>query len=99
MVSFDAVFFFSNVPNDLAADVARQHLLDDKTPSAGTSFYVDDIILLLRFCLNQCFLSFRRDVYHQVNGCPMRNPTSVTVANLVMEHIEKVLGDVQLVPC
>ena len=95
MISFDVVSLFTNVPNDLAVDVARQRLLDDRTLSTRTSLHVDDIILLLRFCLNQCFFAFRGEVYHQVNGCPMGSPVSVTAANLVMEYIEeKVFGEI-----
>uniref|UniRef100_A0A6B0VDL0 Putative reverse transcriptase n=1 Tax=Ixodes ricinus TaxID=34613 RepID=A0A6B0VDL0_IXORI len=95
MISFDVVSLFTNVSNDLAVDVARQRLLDDRTLSTRTSLHVDDIILLLRFCLNQCFFAFRGEVYHQVNGCPMGSPVSVTAANLVMEYIEeKVFGEI-----
>ncbi|CAN7978451.1 unnamed protein product, partial [Ixodes persulcatus] len=95
MISCDVVSLFTNVPNDLAVDVARQRLLDDRTLSTRTSLHVDDIILLLRFCLKQCFFAFRGEVYHQVNGCPMGSPVSVTAANLVMEYIEeKVFGEI-----
>ncbi|CAN8015850.1 unnamed protein product, partial [Ixodes persulcatus] len=89
MFSFDVVSLFTNVPNDVAIDVARERLLDDQSLVARTSLHVDDIILLLRFCLNQCFFVFRGETYHQVNGCPMGSPVSVSVANLVMEHIEE----------
>ncbi|CAN8014586.1 unnamed protein product, partial [Ixodes persulcatus] len=89
MFSFHVVSLFTNVPNDVAIDVARERLLGDQSLVARTSLHVDDIILLLRFCLNQCFFAFRGETYHQVNGCPMGSPVSVSVANLVVELIEE----------
>ncbi|XP_064477758.1 uncharacterized protein LOC135391432 [Ornithodoros turicata] len=36
----------------------------------------------------QTHFAFRGQVYHQIAGCPMGSPVSVTMANLVMEHLE-----------
>ncbi|KAM7309913.1 uncharacterized protein ISCGN_006896 [Ixodes scapularis] len=89
MVSFDVISLFTNVPNALAVDVARDRLLADQSLSTRTTLLVDDVIFLLRFCLNQCNFSFNGDIYHQVSGCPMGSPVSVTVSNLVMEYVEE----------
>ncbi|XP_064478913.1 uncharacterized protein LOC135392149 [Ornithodoros turicata] len=89
MVSFDVVSLFTNVPTALAVKVAEARLRDDSTLPTRTSLTVEDIIILLRFCLNQSHFSFRGQVYHQIEGCPMGSPVSVTMANLVMEYVEE----------
>ncbi|XP_064477770.1 uncharacterized protein LOC135391440 [Ornithodoros turicata] len=88
MVSFDAVSLFTNVPTDVAIAVAQARLRHDDTLPARTSLSIEDIVVLLRFCLNQTHFAFRGQVYHQIAGCPMGSPVSVTMANLVMEHLE-----------
>lgn len=88
MVSFDAVSLFTNVPTDVAIAVAETRLRNDDTLPARTSLTVDDIVVLLRFCLNQTHFAFQGQVYHQIAGCPMGSPVSVTMANLIMEHLE-----------
>ncbi|CAN7978756.1 unnamed protein product, partial [Ixodes persulcatus] len=91
MASFDVVSLFTNVPIGLAVDVVEKRLLDDCTLGSRTALLVEDIVILLRFCLNQTYFTFDNVVYHQIEGCPMGSPVSVTVANLVMEHVEKLV--------
>lgn len=43
---------------------------------------------MLQFCLNQTYFSFDNTIYHEIEECPMGSPVSVTVANLVMEHVK-----------
>ena len=88
LVSFDVVSLFTNVPTDLAIDVARRRLSVDDTLDDRTCLGVDDIISLLELCLDATFLSFRGVFYKQCFGTAMGSPVSVTLANLVMEDIE-----------
>ena len=88
LVSFDVVSLFTNVPTDLAVAVARKRLDADETLMERTCLDVDDIISLLRMCLDATFLTFRGIHYQQTFGTAMGSPVSVTVANLVMEEIE-----------
>ncbi|CAN7952193.1 unnamed protein product, partial [Ixodes pacificus] len=95
MVSFDVISLFTNVPTGLAIDYVEARLKEDCNLESRTSSLVEDIIVLLRFCLNQTYFSFANTIYHQIEGCPMEIPVSVTVANLVMEHVEtRVLNSV-----
>ncbi|XP_064469769.1 uncharacterized protein LOC135384497 [Ornithodoros turicata] len=89
MVSFDVVSLFTNVPKDLAVQVAEDRLRKDSTLPSRTSLTVEEVAILLRFCLNQTHFCFNGKCYHQIEGCPMGSPVSVTLANLVMEHIEE----------
>ena len=50
---------------------------------------VEDIILLLEFCLKNNYFSFQGQFYEQVEGAAMGSPVSPIVANLYMEYLEQ----------
>lgn len=82
------VSLFTCVPVELVVEVSNQRLsLDEDLPN-HTSLTVQEVVRLLRFCLNATYLSFRREHYQQTFGTAMGSPVSVTVANLVMEDVE-----------
>ena len=54
-----------------------------------TALEVNEIVMLLRLCLDATFVCFRKKYYQQTFGTAMGSPVSVTVANLVTEEIEK----------
>ena len=89
LVSFDVVSFFINVPMKLAIEVAKQRLEDDSNLTDRTALPVDNIICLLEFCLDATYFSFRGKYYQQILGVALGSPVSVTVANMVMEHVEQ----------
>ena len=66
--SFDVVSLFTNVPTDLAINVARRRLSMDDTLDDRTCLGVDDIISLLELCMGATFLSFRGVFYQQCFG-------------------------------
>ncbi|XP_064472450.1 uncharacterized protein LOC135386811 [Ornithodoros turicata] len=86
MVSFDVVSLFTDVPKDLAVPVAEARLRKDSTLPSRTSLTVEEVAILLRFCLNQTHFTFNGKSYHQIEGRPIGSPVSVM---LVMEHIEE----------
>ena len=47
---------------------------------------VQDITLLLEFCLKSTYFSFQGKYYEQVEGVAMGSPVSPIVANLYMEY-------------
>lgn len=88
LVSFDVVSLFMSVPTDLAANIAQKWLLAERT-----GLEVEDIVALLKLCLNATFMCFSRCFYQQCFGTALVSPVSMTVANLVMEETkEKVLS-------
>ena len=89
LVSFDVVSLFTNVPVDLACRVAGMCLQSDESLGDHTMLSPDQILTLLRFCLNATYLAYRGDFYQQTFGTAMGSPISVTVADLVMEDIEE----------
>ena len=55
----------------------------------GQLWEVEDIILLLEFCLKNTYFSFQGQFYEQVEGAAMGSPVSPIVANLYMEYLEQ----------
>ena len=82
------VSLFTNVPTDLTINVARKRLENDETLEERTCLDMDNIIRLLKMCLDATNLTFRNTHYQQTFGTAMGLPVSVTVANLVIEEIE-----------
>ena len=89
LVSFDVVSLFTNVPVQLAVDVARRRLEADTSLASRTSLSTQELVQLLEFSLNATYLCFRGRVYRQTYGTAMGSPVSVSVANLVMEDVEE----------
>ena len=89
LVSFDVVSLFTKVPVDLAIHVAKRRLEADTDLSERTALSVDNIISLLKLCLNATYFTFCGTPYQQVFGTAMGSPVSVVIANLVMEHVEE----------
>lgn len=83
LVSFDVVF--TNVPKELAINVARRRLTEDETLEDRTCLDVDQIITLLCLCLEAMY---RGSYYRQSFGTAMDSLLSFMVANLVMEERE-----------
>ena len=68
LISFDVISLFTNIPIDLALEVARERLEDETTLDDRTILSVDDILSLLSLCLNATYFSFRGTFYKQVFG-------------------------------
>ena len=94
MVSFDVKSLFTSVPTDIACDVAKRRLeaemeKEDSSIRARTGMDVDDILLLLRLCLNTTYFKVNDKLYKQKQGTAMGSPVSVVIANLFMEEVEQ----------
>ena len=46
---------------------------------------------LVQLCIQSNFFQYQSEIYQQVTGMPMGSPISVVVAELVMQHIEKLI--------
>lgn len=71
MVSFDVVSLFTNVPTELAIQVAEHYLRIDPELEVRTPLPVEEIISLLEVCLNSTYLQFRGSYYQQIHGTAM----------------------------
>ena len=87
--SYDVSALFTTVPVDPALGVIKDLLEKDPTLKDRTVPTVNDIILLLKFCLKNTYFSFQDQFCEQVEGVAMGSPVSPIVANLYMEYFEQ----------
>ena len=80
---------FTPVPVDPALNIIKDLLEKDHTLKERTVLAVNDIILLLEFCLKNTYFSFQDQLYEQVEGAAMGSPVSPVVPNLYMEYLEQ----------
>ena len=83
------VSLFTNVPVSLAVDVSHRRLQADDSLPSRTNLNVLELTQQLEFCLSATYLSFRGQVFQQIDGTAMGSPVSVSVANIVMEDVEE----------
>ena len=69
--------------------IIKDLLEKDPTLKDRTVLPVEDIILLLGFCLKSTYFSFLDQFYEQVEGVAMGSPVSPTVSNLYIEYFEQ----------
>ena len=89
--SYDVSALFISVPIDPALQIIKDLLVKDNTLKERTVMDVEDIILLLEFCLKNTYFSFQGQFYEQVEGAAMGSPVSPIVVNLYMEYLEQKL--------
>ena len=89
LVSFDVVSLFTCVPKNLALHTTKKKMDADPYLSQRTSLSVDDLLMLLSFCLDATEFVFDGQFYRPVFGCAMGSSVSPIVANLVMEDVEE----------
>ena len=89
LCSYDVSALFTSVPIDPALKIMKDLLVKDPTLKDRTIIGIDDIILLLEFCLKNTYFSFQGQFFEQVEGVAMGSPVSPIVANLYMEYLEQ----------
>ena len=82
---FDVVSLFTKVPVHLATKVAQDRMSGDTSLAERTSLSADEVVNLLRFCLDATNLAYNGDVFQQIFCTAMGSPVSVTV----MEDVEE----------
>ena len=88
MVSYDVEALFTSVPVEESISIIEKLLEEDKDLHQRTAMSVNQIICLLKFCLNTTYFTFQGKMYEQVRGAAMGSPLSPIVANLFMEDLE-----------
>ena len=87
--SYDVSALFTSVPVDPALRVIKDLLEKDPTLKDRTVLPIQDIILLLEFCLKSTYFSYQGQFYEQVKDADMGSSVSPIVANLCMEYFEQ----------
>ena len=84
---------FTNVPVDVAVQVIRDRLQNDRILSYRATLSPDRVAELLEVCLKSTYFSHEGTFYEQCEGVAMGSPVSAVVANLYMEFFEDLALD------
>ena len=87
--SYDVSALFTSVPVHPALNIIRDLLDKNHTLREWTVLAVNDILLLLGFCLKNMYFSFQDQFYEQGEGAAMGSPVSPIIAKLYMEYLEQ----------
>ena len=96
--SYDVSVLYTLVPIDPDLKIIKDLLEKDPTLKDRTVMGVNDIILLLEFCLKNTYFSFQGQFFEQVEGAAMGSPVCPIVANLYMEYLEQIALHTALTP-
>ena len=70
----DVSALITSVPVDPAISIIKGLLVKNPTLKVRTAMSVEDIVLLLEFCLKNTYFSFEGQFYEQVEGVAMGSP-------------------------
>ena len=87
--SYDVSALFTSVPVDPVLKIIKGLLEKDHTLKDRTVLAVEDITLLLEFCLKNMSFPFQDQFYEQAEGVAIGSPVNPIVANLYMEDFEQ----------
>ena len=68
IMSYDVSALFTSIPIEPAINIIEKHLKEDKDLHSRTNMKIHHIISLLRFCLNNSYLSFPGRFYQHTEG-------------------------------
>ena len=89
IISYDVKALFTSVPIEPVIKIINQHLENDQELQQRTPMSVQNIIMLLEFCLKNTHFVFQGRFYEQTEGAAMGSSISPIFANLYMEAFEK----------
>ena len=88
MVSFDMKVLYTSLPVDRTIEIGKRRLADERSWQERTTL-AEDVIELLKTCLEAMYFTFRGNFFHLTDGVAMGSPVSSIVANLFMENYEE----------
>ena len=88
LVSYDVTALFTCTPVQESLVIIKDRLNNDNTLSDRTDLSVDQIMILLEYCLTTTYFHYDGQFYQQLEGAAMGSPVSPITANLFMEDFE-----------
>lgn len=82
--SFDVKNLFSSIPPLETVEIIQNKLLSNKS----NPLIAQDIINLLKICLEQNYFQFNNTIYNSQEGLIMGNPLSPLLAEIFMNKLE-----------
>ena len=92
LVSFDAVSLFTKIPCDKAIKYIASMIRIRKVMMKGWSINIQQLKTLLKVCLNNTYFEQNGNFYRQKFGVAMGSPVSAVIANLYLDHIDKLVN-------
>lgn len=84
LISLDISNLFTNIPIEEVVEIIKNKL-SEKNTDTDTQ---EEIIILLKTCLNQNFFNFNGITYCQKDGLSMGSPLSPLLADIFMDNLE-----------
>lgn len=88
LFSLDIVSLYTNIPTDLAKEITRKRWNEIQE---HTTLPIEEFLQALELTLNSTFFQYNNTFYKQTYGCAMGSPISSTIAELVLEDLEKTI--------
>ena len=87
--SLDVIALYPSIPIEKALECTRNKLLNDESLAERTDWNADDIIKLLRICLETHFKTIDGRIFTQIDGTPIGKSISGPLVNIYMIWFEE----------
>ena len=88
-VSFDVEALFPSIPMDEALIILEKKIRNDATLSKRTDLSPDEILALIKECVESPYFQCELGMFMQDDGVPMGGPLSCIIADLFLEDYEE----------
>jgi hypothetical protein len=88
-VSLDVTALYPSVPIQKAFSVIEESLRNDESLSERTDWSVENIMILLKICMETFFKTIDGTIYRQLDGTPIGKSVSGPIAGIYMNWFEK----------
>lgn len=88
LVSFDVKSLFTCLPHSLIMTALEKTVVNDNDIATRTLLRREDIIKLVKICLESTAFQWNSQIFGQKVGTPMGSPISVVLAELTLQYFE-----------
>ena len=89
LVSFDVKALFTSIPMKFAIDCVKSFIEKNNEIWTTTRFGTKELMEIIKLSFKANFFKYGGHVYKQIKGTPMGSPSSVVIAEIVVQNIEK----------
>ena len=89
LVYFDVKALFTSIPMNFAIDCVKSFIEENDEIWTTTRLCTKELMKIIKLSFKANFFRYGRHVYKQIKGTPMGSPSSVVIAEIAMQNIEK----------